>query len=125
MEIVRSRKQGFCLAPTNAIDLIVERAVWNPWDNGVGTSCGREGALWVREVLQTGWADTYFQGIPGQSFNITTLPNGWYYARLEVNPLGALYETTTANNVESRLIHLGGRPGPRTVLATPWHGLDY
>ena len=124
-EVVRSRKQGFCLAPTNAIDLTVERAVWNPWDNGVGTSCGSESALWVREVLQTGWADTYFQGIPGQSVNITNVPNGWYYARLEVNPLGALYETTTANNVESRLIHLGGRPGHRTVLATPWHGLDY
>jgi hypothetical protein len=36
--------------------------------------------------------------LPGQSFNITNLPNGWYYARLEVNPLGALYETTTTNN---------------------------
>lgn len=124
MEVVRSRKQGFCLAPTNAVDLTVERAVWNQ-EGGVHTTCGDAGALWVREVLQTGWADTYFQGIPGQSFNITTLPNGWYYAHVEVNPLGALYETTTANNAESRLLYLGGRPGHRTVLVTPWHGLDY
>ena len=125
LELVRSRKQGFCLAPTNAIDLTVERAMWNPYDVGVHTSCGSESALWVREVLQTGWADTYFQGIPGQSFNITKLPNGWYYARIEVNPLGALYETTTANNAESRLLYLGGRPGRRTVLVTPWHGIEY
>jgi hypothetical protein len=125
LDVVRSHKQGFCLAPTNAIDLTVERAVWVPWDLGVHTACGDAGALWVREVLQTGWADTYFQGIPGQSFNITTVPNGWYYARLEVNPLGALYEATTANNTESRLLHLGGRPGHRTVLVTPWHGVDY
>jgi hypothetical protein len=125
LEVVRSRKQGFCLAPTNAIDMTVERAAWNPWDVGLHTTCGDAGALWVREVLPTGWADTYFQGIPGQSLNITTLPNGWYYARIEVNPLGALYETTTANNTESRLLYLGGRPGHRTVLVTPWHGVDY
>jgi hypothetical protein len=125
MEVVRSKKQSFCLAPTNAIDLTVERAVWNPYDSGVHTECGSEGALWVREALQAGWADTYFQSVGGQAFNITNLPNGWYYARLEVNPLGALYETTTANNAESRLIHLGGRPGRRTVLVSPWHGIQY
>lgn len=124
MEIVRSRKQSFCLAPTNAIDLTVERAVWNPYDGGVHTMCGSEGALWVREALPTGWADTYFQRVAGQSLNITSLPNGWYYARLEVNPLGALYETTTANNAESRLLYLGGRPGRRTVLVSPWHGVE-
>jgi lysyl oxidase len=122
LEVVRSRKQAYCLAPTDAIDLTLERASFSPWE-GLSTTCGSRGALWVREVLPTGWADTYFQGIPGQSFDITTLPNGWYQARMEVNPLGALYEVTTANNVESRLIHLGGRRGHRTVLATPWHGI--
>lgn len=123
-ELVRSRKQAFCLAPTNAIDLTVERASYSPWEAGIGTMCGSESALWVREVLQTGWADTYYQGIPGQAWNITTLPNGWYYARIDVNPLGTLYETTTANNAESRLIYLGGRRGQRTVLVTPWHGIE-
>lgn len=123
LEVVRSRKQAFCLAPTDAIDLTIERASFSPWE-GVSTNCGSSGALWVREVLQTGWADTYFQGIPGQSFNITDLPNGWYYARMEVNPLGTIHEVTTANNVESRLLHLGGRPGRRTALVTPWHGIE-
>ena len=124
MEVVRSKKQSFCLAPTNAIDLSVERASWTTEATDVHTACGGESALWIREVLQVGWADTYFQGVPGQALEITGLPNGWYYARIDVNPLGALYEVTTANNAESRLVYLGGRPGRRTVLVSPWHGMD-
>ena len=119
---MRSRRQAFCLAPTDAIDLIVERADWMPWDD-VSTMCGTRGALWVREVLHTGWSDTYYQGIPGQAFGITGLPNGWYYARMELNPLGNLHEVTTENNVESRLVYLGGRAGHRWVLSSPWHGI--
>jgi hypothetical protein len=124
LELVRSKKQAFCLAPTDPIDLTVERASWVPWE-GVSTSCGfSANALWVREVLQTGWADTYYQGVAGQAFNITNLPNGWYQVKVELNPLGSLYEVTTANNAESRLVFLGGRPGARRVLVTPWHGID-
>ncbi len=124
MEVVRSRKQAFCLAPTDPIDITVDRADWSPFDSGLSTSCGSRSALWVREVLQAGWGDTYFQSVPGQSWDITNLPNGWYYARIEVNPLGTLFETDTTNNVESRLIHLGGRPRARTVIVTPWHGIE-
>ncbi len=123
MEVVRSRKQAFCLAPTDPIDITVERADWSPFD-GLGTMCGSRSALWVREVLQAGWGDTYFQSVPGQSWDITNLPNGWYYARIEVNPLGTLFEADTTNNVESRLIHLGGRPRARNVIVTPWHGIE-
>jgi Lysyl oxidase len=123
-EVIRSKKQSFCLAPTNAIDLSVERASWTTEATDVHTACGGESALWIREVLQVGWADTYYQGVPGQALEITDLPNGWYYARIDVNPLRALYEVTTDNNVESRRIYLGGRPGHRTVRARPWHGMD-
>jgi hypothetical protein len=123
MEVVRSRKQAYCLAPTDPIDLTVERASWGPGSD-LSTECGDRSALWVREVLEAGWGDTYFQFMPGQSFNITNLPNGWYYARVHVNPLGSLYEADTSNNIESRLLHLGGRPGARRVLVVPWHGID-
>lgn len=123
MEVVRSRKQAYCLAPTDSIDLTVERADWGSGED-LFTACGDRSALWVREVLQTGWGDTYYQFMPGQSFNITGLPNGWYYARIQVNPLGSLYETDLTNNVESRLLYLGGRPGARRVLVTPWHGIE-
>jgi hypothetical protein len=121
-----SRKEAFCLAPTDAIDLLTPGAVWNPGAIGLGGSnCGSgPGALWVREVLPAGWGDTYFQGLPGQSFNITDLPNGTYYIAVEANPLGLLHEGRTDNDVELREIELGGTPGNRTVTVPPWHGID-
>ena len=33
-----------------------------------------------------GWGDTYYQYLPGQSFNITGVPNGTYYVRIVANP---------------------------------------
>jgi hypothetical protein len=121
-----SRKEAFCLAPTDAIDLLIPGAEWNPGALGLGGSnCGSgPGALWVREVLPTGWGDTYFQGLPGQSFNITDLPNGTYYIAVEANPLGLLHERRTDNDLELREIQLGGTPGNRTVTVPPWHGID-
>jgi len=124
LEVVRSKKQSFCLAPTDAIDLTVPRADYNAFGGGRFTMCGGQGAIWVREVLQAGWGDTYVQGVGGQSFDITNVPNGWYSVRVEVNPTGELFEASADNNVETRLVHLGGRPGKRRVLMSPWHGID-
>jgi hypothetical protein len=69
---------------------------------GLTTNYGSPSALWVREVLQTGWADTYFQGI--QSFDIHNRSERLVLRQAEVNPFGALHEVTRANNVESRLV---------------------
>ena len=122
--IVRSRKTGFCLAPTDAIDLTVPSALWNPFSIGLSTACGGEGALWVREALPVGWGDTYYQSLPGQSFDITDLPNGTYYIQITANPDGLLMEGSTTNNTEIRRVVLGGRPGHRTVKIPAWHGID-
>ena len=47
-ELVRSRKQAYCLAPTDAIDLTVERASWGR-GRDLFTACGdRERALGAR-----------------------------------------------------------------------------
>jgi hypothetical protein len=123
-EVGVSGKQSWCLVPTDGIDLTVEGAEWNPWSFGFGTSCGWETSIWVREVLDVGWGDTYFQYSAGQALDITDLPNGTYYIKVEVNPLGALYETDGANNVELRKVILKGEPGQRTVSVPPWHGID-
>ena len=123
-EVLLSKKEAFCLAPTDAIDLTLPNADWSPGHDGFGTQCGGQTALWVREVLPLGWGDTYFQGIPGQSFNITDLPNGTYYIKVEVNPLGALFEQTDANNAELREVIIGGEPGARTIEVPPWNGID-
>jgi len=122
--IVRSRKTGFCLAPTDAIDLTVPNALWNPYAIGLSTACGGEGALWVREALPVGWGDTYYQSLPGQSFDITDLPNGTYFIRITANPAGQLFEGSTTNNTQVRRVVLGGRPGHRTVRVPAWHGID-
>ncbi len=123
-QVVLSEKTGFCLAPTDVIDLTAPGAEWNPYSIGLGTACGSEGAIWTREVLPAGWGDTYFQGLPGQSFDITDLPNGTYYISVQANPDGLLIEGNATNNTELRQIILGGKPGHRTVTVPPWHGID-
>jgi hypothetical protein len=75
-------------------------------------------------VLPTGWGDTYFQGLPGQSFDITDLPNGTYFISVQANPDGLLIEGSTTNNTELRKIKLRGTPGHRRVIVPLWHGID-
>ncbi len=118
-----SKKQAFCLVPTDAIDLTVRGAEWQPGSTGLGTSCGGPDAVWVRETLQAGWGDTYYQ-VAGQSLDITELPNGIYHVAVEANPTGLLYERDRANNVQLRRIRLGGEPGARTVRVFPWNGIE-
>jgi hypothetical protein len=124
LEIVKSKKEAFCLAPTDAIDMLVPNARWNPGEIGIGTACGTPNSIWVREILANGWGDTYFQGIPGQSFNITNLSNGTYYIGVRANPLALLHEQTDANNFEVREITLSGKAGNRKVAVPPWNGID-
>jgi hypothetical protein len=120
-KVVRSKKQSFCLAPTDAVDLNVPRAEWSTeW----GSACGGPDAIWIRETLPAGWGDTYFQSAAGQAFDITDVPNGWYQVSVKVNPLDRLYETTASNNEELRLIRLRGSPGARRVLVAPWNGIE-
>lgn len=122
--IVQSTKEAFCLAPTDAIDLSLPNAIWNTGDLGLHTSCGWKGSIWIRETLPLGWGDTYFQGLPGQSFDITDLPNGTYYIQVEANPDGLLYEQSAGDNSELREVILKGKPGARRVEVPPWNGID-
>lgn len=122
--VVTSGKEAFCLAPTDAIDLAAPGAVWRPENVGFGSACGWKGSLSLREVLQSGWGDTYYQSVPGQSFNITNVPNGSYLVEVVANAEGRLYEVTDTNNRSLRQIELGGVPGERTVVASPYQGLE-
>lgn len=123
-EAVRSKKQSWCLAPTDAVDLTIEGANWHPGSLGLSTACGGSNSLWVREILDVGWGDTYFQYFGGQAFNITGLPNGKYYVEVHVNPNGDLFETDTTDNVVLREVKLKGKPGSRWAKWDPWHGID-
>ena len=114
---VRSEKVGFCIAPTDAVDMLLPYATWQPARTGLAGQCGQPGALWVQEYLPVGWGDTYDQSRAGQAFDITSLPNGVYYIKIIANPRGELHELSTAGNVSLRKVILGGKKGHRTVRA--------
>jgi len=122
---VRSHKVGFCIAPSDPVDLLAPHAVWQPPAIGFNDfTCGLPTALWVREMMPVGWGDTYFQDIAGQAFDITSVPNGTYYIEVIANPQHVLYESNTHNDVSMRKVILGGTPGHRTVKVPAWHGID-
>ncbi len=114
-EVARSGKEAFCLAPTDPIDLTLPNAEYNPHAGDVTTRCGAWGALWIREVLEVGWGDTYFQGVPGQWIEITDVANGEYLLEVATNQDGRLKELRSDNNVAHTRVVLGGEPGARTV----------
>ena len=62
---VRSHKQGFCIAPSDEVDLLLPHAVWQPSQVGLQGQCGSPTALWVAEEMPVGWGDTYIQSMAG------------------------------------------------------------
>jgi hypothetical protein len=121
---VPSHKEAFCIGASDPVNLLAPGAVWQPPVVGLAGQCGKQTALWVQESLPVGWGDTYIQSIPGESFNITKVPNGTYYIEVVANPLRLLHETSTRNDVSLRKVILGGTPGHRTVKVPAWHGID-
>ncbi|GAV41897.1 lysyl oxidase family protein [Streptomyces acidiscabies] len=116
---VRSGKEAFCLANTDAVDYTVKNANWHPYNTDLSTACGQQNSISVREVLDVGSGDTYTQYRPGQSFDVTGLPNGTYYIEVKANPANRLQETNLKNNVSLRKVVLGGKEGARTVSVPP------
>jgi Lysyl oxidase len=119
-----SPKVGFCIAPTDAVDLLLPHATWVPSFVGFGGQCGSTTALWVQEMMPTGWGDTYDQSKAGQAFDITKLRNGTYYIEIIANPEHVLHEVTTANDISLRKVIISGTPGHRHVRVPAWHGID-
>jgi lysyl oxidase len=120
---VRSGKEAFCLANTDAVDYTIANAKWRPDNTDLSTSCGANTVIAVREVLDIGNGDTYSQARPGQSFEVTDLPNGTYYIQVLANPANKLAEVSTANNSSVRQIVLGGTPENRTLTVPPVFGI--
>jgi len=121
---VISNKVGFCIAPTDPVDMLIRTALWQPPLIGLFGACGSPSALWVQEYLPDGWGDTYVQTLAEQAFDITNVPNGTYYIEITANPLHKLHELSTAGNTSLRKIILGGTTGHRTVKVPAWHGID-
>ena len=122
--VLRSQKVGFCIAPTDPINLLLPHATWQPNQTGLFGECGSPNSLWVREMLPEGWGDTYVQFIAGQSFNISNLPNGTYYIEIIANPEHVLRESNYRNDVSLRKVIIGGTSGHKTVRVPAVHGID-
>ena len=114
---MRSGKEAFCLANTDAVDYTIPYAKWRPENTDLSSSCGQNTAVAVREVLDIGNGDTYSQDRPGQSFDVTDLPNGTYYIEVKANAAKKLSEASTSNNVAYRKVKISGRSGHRKVKA--------
>ena len=84
---------------------------------GFSSTCGVQTSIWIRESMPVGWGDTYIQSRPGQSFDITGLPNGTYFIQVETNATGVLHETDVTNNVSLQQVTIGGAPGARYAIA--------
>jgi Lysyl oxidase len=121
--VLISGKEAFCLANTDLIDYTIPGAAWRPANVSLHTSCGTHTAIGVRQVLDIGNGDTYVQSLPGQSFDITDVPNGTYYIAVEANPEHVLAETSTTNNRTLRAIVISGPDGDRHVTALPYEGV--
>ena len=121
---MRSGEEAFCLANTDAIDMTAKNALWRIPLDSLSSVCGTVSSTFIRETLQVGYGDTYRQFRPGQSFDITDLPNGTYYIRITANPLGRLAEVTAANNTSLRKIVLKGSAGHRSVDVPPYDAVD-
>lgn len=119
-----SGKEAFCLAPTDAINLLIPGAAVDPGNGDLSTACGEEESIWVREVLASGWGDTYLQQRAGQAIDITGLPNGTYWVRVRSNPGNRLREASRLNNVSLRRVVLGGTSGDRNVSVPAYGVID-
>jgi hypothetical protein len=123
--VLRSHKEGFCIAPTDLVNAFLPGAPWQVnFNDFFSGDCGQETALSVQEAMPVGWGDTYFQDRPGEDFNITNVPNGTYYIEIIANPEKVLHETNLSNDVSLRKVILGGVTGHRTVKVPAFHGID-
>jgi hypothetical protein len=106
------------------VDYTLPPAKWRPGNTDLSSSCGQNTAVAVREVLDIGSGDTYSQDRPGQSFEVTDLPNGTYFIETLANPDNKLTELNTRNNSALRKIVLGGTPEKRTLRVPAVHGIE-
>jgi hypothetical protein len=82
-DVATGRKVSFCL-----LDL----SRWDPKANHIGRfDCEEQG-------IQSGWADIYDSGLPGQWIDITGIPPGIYTLEVTMNPEQVIPESNYLNN---------------------------
>lgn len=92
-----SGKVGYCMLDTSPADDELLRELALSQDD-IPEHRQYWQCSWRLQGISTGWVDTYSANIPGQSMDVTGLPNGLYALRSTVDPDGLLIEADRRNN---------------------------
>jgi len=99
-------KAGFCYYDyVRLLDDSPQEAVYSRF------GCGVESDTAIGMGLQWGWADTYPFALPGQSVDVTALPDGRYRLWLAVDEKRWFQEARRDNNVTWADLDLVTKPG--------------
>jgi Lysyl oxidase/IPT/TIG domain len=93
-----SAKTSFCVEDTDRINQKLPGAPKKP----VYDTCEN-----VIQGLSVGWGDTYGAYLPGQSIDLTDLPDADYELTIIADPKGHFIETTTDDNTSCVLLRIG------------------
>jgi len=99
-----SSKTSFCVIDTTHVD---PAAPGTP-PAAFYTSCAGD-----MQGISVGWGDTYGASLPGQSFDLTGLPEADYNLTIIVDPNNRLQEIDETDNVSCVRLHIN--PSARTV----------
>jgi len=93
-----SAKTSFCVMDNTAVDTSLPRAPNKP----VYVLCGN-----AMQGMSVGWGDTYTNQLPGQSIDLTGLPDGDYKLIIEADPKNRLLEINESDNSSCVLLRIG------------------
>src|SRR5215510_8158943 len=93
-----SAKTSFCVMDNTAVDTTLPRAPNKP----VYVICGN-----AMQGMSVGWGDTYTNQLPGQSIDLTGLPDGDYKLIIEADPKKRLLEINESDNSSCVLLRIG------------------
>lgn len=93
VEVVRGRKQAFCLLDSVQLDPLAGPGQY---------SCGFQG-------ISAGWGDIYPSHLDCQWIDVTGVPPGDYLLRVTVDPLDVIAEVDESDNVAEVPVTLRGR----------------
>jgi hypothetical protein len=106
-------KVGFCFYDhTHELARGPEKALYS------AHTCGKEKSTEFGMGLSPGWNDTYLQSLPGQSIDITAVPDGKYRLFTEIDEQAHFREVTRANNLTWIDLDLQTTPQGRIAIRT-------
>ena len=94
-----SSKVSFCMIDTTRVTSTLQHSSAKTY-----SACTRDQA----QGISVGWADTYGWRLPGQSIDVSNLPDGTYWLVSTADPGGRLLETNDGNNTAAIRVVIKG-----------------